>query len=141
MEPDDRRKQTRKLAGVIFIFLIICVIITLIILNINRDTEDPDDDTIETESYAVEEEYVNTETFAFTNHPISALLPIINDDPSYCISYDVSTTEDGDYTFNLTVDYKTEEGKDAAKAALETSELSNYNPSQYNIIYTQVDDN
>ena len=141
MEQDDRRKQNKKLAGVVFVFLIICIIITFIILSINRENEpDLDDDTIETESYAIEEEYANTEAFAFANHPISALLPIINDDPSYCISYDVSTTEDGDYTFNLTVDYKTEEGKAAAKAALETSELSNYNPSQYDIIYTQVDD-
>ena len=141
MEPDDRRKQTRKLAGVVFIFLAVCIIITFIILSINRENEpDLDDDTIETESYAIEEEYANTEAFAFANHPISALLPIINDDPSYCISYDVSTAENGDYLFNLTIDYKTDKGKAAAEAALKSTELSSYNPSQYEIIYTQIND-
>ena len=141
MESDDRHKQTKKLIGVIFIFLIICILITVIILNINRENEpSPDDDTIETNSSAVEEAYINAETYASTNHPISTLLPIISDDSSYCISYDVSAIEDENYIFKLTIDYKTEEAKKSAEAILESPEFSTYNPSQYEIIYTKIND-
>ena len=101
---------------------------------------DPDDDTIETDSSAVDENYTNTELYAYNNHPISLLLPIIDDEGNYCLSYDISGVEDKEYVFRLTIDYKTEEGKRAAEALLESPDFSTYNPSQYEIIYTKISD-
>ncbi|MBR3319215.1 hypothetical protein IKG06_01765 [Candidatus Saccharibacteria bacterium] len=141
MDQNDRRSQNRKLIGVIILFLVVCIIITILIININRENEpSPDDDSIETDSSVVEENYIDTETYAYTNHPISSVLPIIDDTSDYCISYDISSTNSGDYRFVLTIDYKTEEGKRAAKDLLKSPVLSPYNPSQYEIIYTKVED-
>ena len=137
MEQDDTRQQKRKLFGVIVAFLAVCVIVTLIIININNVS--PDDDTIETNSSSVEEYSASINDYVSTNHPISSLLPVIDDDSTYCISYDVSVLSDGSYAFNLTIDYKTEESKKAAEALLKSPEFTSYSPSQYKIVYTKID--
>ncbi|MBR3130979.1 hypothetical protein IKG31_00160 [Candidatus Saccharibacteria bacterium] len=116
------------------------ITITVIVILIFGTTNiNPNNDTIETDSSSVEDYYYDTEEFAYTEHPISHYLPIINDDPYFCLSYDVSGSKSEGYSFKLTIEYNTEEGKTAAEDLLK-SQFSTYTPSNYEIIYTKIEE-
>ncbi len=117
----------------------IIIVIISIILTISATDINPNNDTIETDSSIFEDYYFETEEFAYTEHPISHYLPIINEDPYFCLSYDVSGTKDEGYIFKLTIEYDTDEGKTAAENLL-NSQFSAYSPSSYEIIYTKIEE-
>ena len=99
-----------------------------------------EEELIETNSSSTEEYFIDTENYAATNHPISSLLPIINHELGYSLSYLISIDENEEYYFVLTIDYRTAEGRAAAEALLNSSEFTEYNPSKYDIVYTKLDE-
>lgn len=72
------------------------------------------------------------------NYPIANLLPFENSDPYYYVSYNLNNESEN--SFSIEIFYKEGVGLTAAKARLDSSEFSEYSPSQYQIKTTLLSD-
>jgi len=123
----NNKKFLLALAAAILIVLII------IIYSFSRNFSNSDEIT---DSKAADSD-LEQEELLLESHPITDILPIINESPYYYIGPYFVINEDS-LTFELEIVYDTEKGQAAALSRLQGQDLSKYNPSQYNIHYTKV---
>ena len=141
MYPSEPEKPSLLLNKKFLIFVAILIIIGLIVFFITKANNIAiEDEDIETDSIIYDEYLYETENFAIENHPISEILPIINEDPKYVINYISSLNLDGSFSFVLTIEYADYSALSAARVRLSSSEFSAYEVSDYEIIETQIAD-
>ena len=129
----DKLINNKKLLLIIGIFLFVGIIIIITISLSNQQTNNDTTDS----SAAISD--LDLESKLISENPFFELLPLENSSPYYIIdSY--FKAENKTLVPAIEIVYKTESGKTAAEARLTSSEFSQYNPAQYNIIYTKLDD-
>ncbi len=126
--------NNKKLLLVIAGLLVVGIIIYIVII-VNRNTTSSPE-TNDTDSSEFDKELDATYAI-LSNYPISNLLPAENENPYYYITYRLN---ESDAPFKIEIFYRASDGLSSAKSRLTSSEFSQYNPAQYNIIYTKLDD-
>lgn len=128
--------NNKKFLIIIGILLFVGIFVAVIITFSNPSREEAIDETTDS-SDAIND--LDLEMEIFSKNPLFSLLPIESDSPFYIIdSY--YKVENKTFVPALEITYKTDAGKSAAETRLKSSELSEYNPEQYEIIYTKLEE-
>ncbi len=111
--------------------IILVVLIIFIATSKNRQTVSVDTTDEYTTDSSEADKALAEEMELLKDYPIANLLPFESSNPYYYVSYILNNESEN--PFSIEIFYKESAGLDAAKARLNSSIFSEYNPSQYQI--------